>query len=284
MTTAVRSVPGHGSLGRAKYHKCPCQACRDAYNAYQRHVRRQKAYGRWQPYTDAEPVRQHLRALMAAGISIARIAAMIGKDTGYISRTLYPRGGQPPKRRISTATANLILAIDPNTKATPQRVDATGTRRRIQALIVMGWPQQRLAVLLGRTGGGTLNELTKAEHVYATTADAVRRLYAALHAADPETHGVPRISAERTRAYSRRKGWYSPLAWDADTIDDPNAQPDTEGIGEDTPGRRDNDRPAEIRHLAGFGLSAETIAKQVGLPVKDVKTRLGKLRTQEAAA
>jgi hypothetical protein len=276
----TKPPPQHGTVARRKHHKCPCNPCREAYNAYQRNCRRQKAYGRWQPLTDAEPVRQHLRTLMAAGISYYRVADMIGTDYANLTGILYAKGSRAPRKRIKTTTATLILAISPQTEITPQRVDATGTRRRLQALIVMGWPQRTLALLLGRTGGGTLNQLLTADFVYSTTANSVRRLYANLRAADPETHGVSSASAKRTRTYSRRQGWHGPLAWDTDTIDDPAAQPDTEGEGTDEARKRDNDRPAEIKHLAGFGFSAHTIGRQVGLPEKDVEGRIAKLHAE----
>ena len=38
-------------------------------NAYNRNRVRQIAYGRWQPYVDAEPARQHVQALQANGIA-----------------------------------------------------------------------------------------------------------------------------------------------------------------------------------------------------------------------
>lgn len=283
MTTATRPLPDHGTVSRGKHHKCRCDPCRQAYAAYQRNRRRQKAYGRWQPLTDAEPARQHLRTLMAAGISYYRVADMIGIDYAQLTGLLYTKGNRPARQRIRTTTSALILAISPTTPIAPQRVDATGTRRRIQALAVMGWPQTRLARLMGRTGG-TLGELITADHVYATTADNVARLYRNLRVADPETHGVSHTSAERTRTRSRRRGWHGPLAWTEATIDNPTAEPDLTGIGSEPARKRDNDRPAEIEHLAGFQLSAHTIAKQVGLPLKDVEGRLAKIHAEKQNA
>lgn len=281
MTTAVRTLPEHGTIARYKHHRCRCNPCAEANRAYQRNYRRQKAYGRWQPLTDAEPARQHLRTLMAAGISYYRVAEMIDTDYANLTGILYPKGDRQPRKKIRTETATLILAISPTTEVAHQRVDGTGTRRRLQALSAMGWPQTYLARLLGRSGG-TLYQLLTADHVYATTAEAVTRLYSKLHTAAPETHGVPAISATRTRASSRRKGWYGPLAWDGN-IDDPAAEPDTDGVGYQPPPKRDDLRSAEIEHLAGFGFSEHAIAKQVGLPVKDVHSRLVKIRAKSAA-
>lgn len=272
MTTAVRTPPEHGTLSRYKYHKCRCSACTDRNRTYQRNARRQQAYGRWQPYTDAEPVRQHLRTLMAAGISFYRVADMIDTDYANLTGILYAKGGKQPRRKIRTETATLILAISPDTHVTPQRVDATGTRRRLQALVVMGWPQLRLSRLLGRNGGGTLHGLLTAEYVYSTTAQAVTQLYGRLHAADPETHGVSATSAMRARAYSRRNGWHGPLAWD-DNIDDPAAQPDTTEVP-DPELKRDELaalRREEIWLLATAGESNDEIARRLGLATSTVQ-------------
>jgi hypothetical protein len=295
VTTAVRTPPAHGTVARHKHHKCPCDPCRDAYNAYQRNYRRQKAYGRWQPYVNAEPARQHLRTLMDAGISYYRVADMIGVNYAYLTGLLYTKGAKQPSKKIRPETATLILAISPNTQVTKQRVDATGTRRRLQALIVMGWPQTTLARMLGRAGGGTLNGLLEADHVYATTADAVSRLYTHLRAAVPENHGVLPLSAKRTRTYSRNHGWHGPLAWDTDTIDDPTAAPDVADIP-DPELKRDElaeQRREEIWLLHTACLSDKEIGARVGLAVSTVRAIRDELRTgikrnrakkQEAAA
>src|SRR6266536_5240977 len=60
--------PGeHGT--RAGYRGgCRCEPCRRADREYARRRYRLKAYGQWQPFTDAAPVREHVRRLMSLGI------------------------------------------------------------------------------------------------------------------------------------------------------------------------------------------------------------------------
>src|SRR3546814_9516231 len=71
-----------------------------------------------------------------------------------------------PPRRAADLFAAKILAVDP--AASPARVDATGSRRRIQALVAAGWP----LLHIGRQWG--LNpqrpeQILRQDHVYAST-------------------------------------------------------------------------------------------------------------------
>lgn len=93
-------------------------------------------------------------------------------------------------------------------------VDATGSRRRLQALVALGWPihlEDRLSPHARRlTYSGQRT-------VHADTAAAVRALY-------DELSMTPGPSS-RSRQRAARKGWPVPLAWSDDSIDDPNARP-----------------------------------------------------------
>jgi hypothetical protein len=109
---------------------------------------RQILYARWQPYVDAEPAREHVRALADAGIGWKRVAELAGVSTGSVSKLLY--GGpadRPPSRRIRPQTAAAILAVRPSAQAVAPGalVDSAGTHRRVQALVTGGWSQARLA-------------------------------------------------------------------------------------------------------------------------------------------
>jgi len=104
---------------------------------------------------------------------------------------------------------------------------ATGTRRRLQALMVNGWPAAGLAARIGldatslsRIADGAQDEVTGA------TADAVAHLYDRLWDwfPPPDTPGA-RAEAAATRALARRRHWAPALAWDDDRIDDPTATP-----------------------------------------------------------
>ena len=103
------------------------------------------------------------------------------------------------------------------------RVDPTGARRRIQALMCLGWSQVQIA-----THAGTTQTVISA-HLYnrwitRNGHDRIATVYELLSARIPATDTTSqRMSVHRTRALARRNGWAPPLAWD--DIDDPDEQP-----------------------------------------------------------
>ncbi|WP_145503194.1 hypothetical protein [Streptomyces sp. CFMR 7] len=179
------------------------------------------------PMTDAEPVARHVRELMAAGVSYARIAAAAGVNVSTVNHLLYGRVHRPRAKRITIRNARLILAVDVS-QVTTGRVDPTGTQRRLQALMAVGWP----AVHLGHTLSlhpSYVRELQRRPQVYSTTAHAMAVAYNRLWNKQPERHGISAQAANRSRNYARAKGWPPPAAWDDDVIDDPKAAPEWTG-------------------------------------------------------
>lgn len=250
---AVVSAPRpreHGT--RAKYvaERCRCAECRAANTTEQRRRERRKLYARWnggavEDLVDAEPARRHVKALMAAGIGRRRIAEVSGVSGGSLTKLLYGGpAGRPPARRIRPATARKLLAVRAN-PADGARVDATGTRRRLQALVACGWTKTHLAAELGQTPSN-FNVTLHAHQVYASTMRAVRALYDRLwDQPPPETTRWERQAASRARNYARTRGWPRPMAWDDELIDDPQHQPHC-GIE-----RRRRTRAATPRHTGG---------------------------------
>jgi hypothetical protein len=109
-------------------------------------------------------------------------------------------------------------------------VDATGTIRRLQALVFNGFTYPEIAEELGvdRTCVGHL--IHDRPTVHRRTAAAVAALYDRWSMTIPVDDDVPRGRGqvrvhERQRGLARRHGWAGPLAWDDDTIDDPTAAP-----------------------------------------------------------
>jgi len=222
----------HGTLTGYIIHKCRCRPCRAANNGYSARVRRLRAYGRWQPLVDAQPVREHLRLLAAHGIGARRAARLAGVPTTTIQRLLHGSTNppRPPTRRMRPAAAARILALRPTLDllADGARTNATGTHRRIHALAAAGWPLSALATRLGADRYAT-RRILRAHQVSARTARTVAALYDQLWDQDPLTRGVLKTSAARARALASRNGWPPPAAWDDDTIDDPAARPDLGG-------------------------------------------------------
>lgn len=234
MTTATRTLPDHGTLHRRKTYKCGCGPCLERDREYTRTRYRLMAYGRWQPFVDAEPARAHVRMLMTYGIGWQRTARLAGVSNGGVSRLLYGdySRGTGHSKRVRTTTADKLCAVKPSLDnlAPSARIDGTGTRRRLQALIAIGWPQMRLADLLDRERTLVWQQVRGDDDVEAATARAVRDLYNQLWNVDPATRGVQQRYINQARALAAANNWAPPAAWDDDYIDSPSAEPD---LGED---------------------------------------------------
>lgn len=262
--TLPRRLPDHGTLHRRKIHGCGCSACRKCENDYMTRRTRLMAYGRWQPFVDADPVRAHVRMLMSYGIGWQRVAALAGVSSGCVSRILYSDGSRNrgPSKRVRVATADKLLAVRPSFEhlASSTRVDGTGTRRRLRALVAVGWPQLEIGAQLGIDRRACWHLLHR-DQVEAATVRAVRDLYDRLWNVAPATAGIPPLSIARALAVAARHRWAPPGAWDDDTIDSPAATPD---LGERA------DRYEAIREDAEWlmtehGYDREGAARRLGI-------------------
>ena len=212
-------------------YPCGCQeVCLPADRAYAARVRRLKAYGRWQPFTDAGPAREHAQVLVGAGIGMRRIAELAGVTPCAVWNLLsgQPGRGTPPARRIRTETARRILAIRPieANQDWNARVDATGSRRRVQALVALGWSMRSVAAMMPIEPAYLRAIVRDRPQVTAKTARKVRAAYDQLWDQVPsEVNRSERISAAKARSLAARRGWVPPLAWDDEVIDNPAAQP-----------------------------------------------------------
>ena len=233
MTSTTKQVTSrpHG-YARYKLDGCRCYTCGWAVASYSDKREYAMRRGAWQPYTSAQPARDHLRNLQACGLGLRTIAALAGTDRKRLQAILTgrPERETGPQEKIRPALALAILSIEPTPEnlAPHTPIDATSTLRRLQALIAAGWPQVRLAARLGRTGAN-FGALLNRTHVTVATAGAVRVLYAELWNADPATSGITAQAASRARNHAKANAWAPVGAWDDDTIDDPAAMPEWSG-------------------------------------------------------
>lgn len=216
----------HG-YARYRLDGCRCYVCAAARSAYDENRSRAIAYGTWQPWVDAEPVRTHIRHLQTCGMGLRTIERLSGVTRSSLAAILSGKTGREPARKVRPATAQRILAVEPtlDNLAPKTLVDATGTVRRLQALVTQGWSHAKLAARLGITPQN-FTSLMNSSQVTARRAHAVRDLYDDLWKVPPpeDTHHQ-KIAASRARNLARERGWASPLAWDDDAIDDPSARP-----------------------------------------------------------
>lgn len=104
-------------------------------------------------------------------------------------------------------------------------VDGTGTRRRIRALMALGWSGVQLDEAIGRKRTYTANLILREGPIRRSTADAYAKVYLSLH--DQEPPIVTRYDRQRStrlRNEAERKGWPTPDRWF--DIDDPAEKPD----------------------------------------------------------
>lgn len=201
-----------------------------AERAYARHVNRQKAYGRWRPWTDAQPARDHVRALMAAGMGARQVAAAAGVSRGSLNFLLWGDAGRglPPAQKLRPHISEALLGVQPSPEnLTPKaRVTAHGTRRRLQALACLGWTARAVAPIAG-CEAANLARITHGPQptVTVTTHRKVAAAYERLwRARPPEDAKGLRSAAGIARARAKRQGWAMPMCWGTD-IDNPKARP-----------------------------------------------------------
>ena len=199
-----------------------------------RRVRRLKGMGLWQdPYVPAEPVRQHLHKIHdQTGMPYRAIAKKIGlPHDSSLQALLWGKGEHGPSKTVSRETAQLVMAYWPTMDDLPPTtlVDATGTRRRVQALAVRGWSRNWLARQIGMHEDAFRKALGR-KQVTAGLARRVAATYDEWWNQDPLDHGCALNPVSIVRSGAQRAGWHGPLAWDDDTIDNPSAVPMTDAV------------------------------------------------------
>lgn len=290
--THPRSRHEHGTRTAYVLDRCRCDACTDANRAEAQRRRKAIAYGRWQGLVPADAARDHVQRLRSAGISLQRIAACSGVGYGTVARLAYPHPSrrEPPTLRLRHDTAQRLLQLRAQACTVPPgaRVDATGSRRRLQALMAAGWPLPTLARQLGRTAAN-LRRSMHADAVTDACARHISTLYEALRDMPPPGRtAAERVSASRAKATARTSGWLPHWAWDdidgdsdsddaatdealpGDTIDEIAVE---RAIRGDSVRLTSAERDEVIAHLTTRGLSARRIADIIGTSSRNVVRR-----------
>lgn len=202
-------------------------------------IRRLKSAGQWDPSRPSEPVRAYVSQLINIGLPLHSIIKGSGVPAGVCrsllyGTTRYPNGVKtvyPPSKTIGTEYAEKLMAYRPALDDYPPFavVSTVGSRRRLQALATVGWTRRALAA---RTDAsvGRFNQIMQQSTTSAAMAIIVRDLYDELWHRSPSEAEVPSASVLRTRNTAAREGWYGPLAWDDETIDDPDTLPSTDAV------------------------------------------------------
>lgn len=175
--THLRADHQHGHYATYTLDRCRCVPCAVAASQYNATLKRRQAYG-ISDYVGAEPVREHIQALSSVGIGLKRITALTGINGGVLSKIVYgtPRADgtrRPPARRVLAKTADGILALTPSVElvAPGAPIDGIGTRRRIEALVAVGWSVPRIAAASG-VDRQTLDAVLRGRAIQARSARA----------------------------------------------------------------------------------------------------------------
>jgi lambda repressor-like predicted transcriptional regulator len=248
----VNRPPAHGTYSRAVLHKCDCKPCQ----RYRLHAKYDRSNG-VRRRTSNTQVRAHAERLSARGWTQTQIAAASGLHQTTVSLILSARFAGCSR---TTAAAILNIRLDQDPPIARSLVDTTGTRRRLQALAVLGYSLPEIARQSGVAERALRTVLEGLRpHTRITTASRVARLYRQL-ATRP---APPTRYAEKARNQAMAAGWHGPMAW-AD-IDDPACVPDP-----DEPPAPGHVHPDDVTELAARGLNDTQIATRLNVSPRTV--------------
>ena len=221
MTARTRPVPAHGTYARGNgcpgYREpCKCEPCVIARRRgkKQNTVRRQLG----QPGSvDASQARARL-LLLNKTTGWNDLAAAINGSAANLRDIAYGR-----RAVIRRTTHNKIMALSVEPSG-GQYIDATGSRRRIQALRAIGWSTKEIAKQ-ARTCDARIQLISNGQPTVRHSLNVkIREAYRILAQQTPAGRDVIRVKNTAVR-----NSWAPPGAWDDDRIDDPTAAPDWTG-------------------------------------------------------
>ena len=203
----------HGSTTAYAKQGCRCDICKVANSKRAKMWRLQRMRG-VEHLVDADQLRDHVAMLMAAGMSFQAIAL----TAGWSSRNAL--ADAITRERVMPRTLARVLAVKLDSdNRRDAYTDATGSRRRLQALAVNGWSSYYLGERLGHAHPATVQDIAKGKTltIRLRTKDAIKDLY-------DELWDQPGTNL-RASNIAKGKGWLPALAWDDDLIDRPEHEP-----------------------------------------------------------
>jgi len=283
-TTICPADHKHGQTPTCyRSHKCGCAPCRESNTKRGSDRKRLIAYGL--PTSDLispDAAREHIGKLAMAGMRPAAIAAAAGIDPHALTKIMR---GTTVKMFADTEAKILAVPLDLTRVPDNHRVDARGSRRRLQALGAKGWAVSVLADIAGihrdYLDRAHRNPSVRAD-VHRMIVDLFDRLW------DQEPPAATRDERyARTLALQAAKagGWLPALAWDDIDLDEypAIAEEDSElvddvAIALALRGERVRltaaERAVVIARAPEAGLSVEAVAPIVGITARHV----GRLR------
>jgi transposase len=216
----------HGDVQRYMSDGCRCARCRAALREARARTRRARAYGTFdRTHVDPSRTLEHIQHLRDGGLPVRAIAERAGLSEASIDKMLQ-RARRGRLASVHARTEAAILAVRPGVEHA-RYTPATGTARRLQALIAIGYGIEDLSRRVRVNRSAVTAIITgDAALVRHTTAAAAEAVYAELW----DRPNIPkpryaRAAATRARRLAEASGWAPPLAWEDDEIDNPSAEP-----------------------------------------------------------
>lgn len=250
------ALPEHGTYSRYVRWACRCTLCKDAGRTYRRRLGYDRVNGS-QRRIDGTQTRAHIERFLAGGWTQRQIAAAAGLNSATISDVL---SGRYATVHRDTAAAILNVTLDQAPPYQRRVIDALGTRRRLQALMVLGHSMADVARRAG-VGASSLQQTVDGRWncIRVDSARKVARVYRQLSMVS----APPTLWAEKSRNHAMTLGWHGPMAWD--DIDDPQCVPDP-----DAPTAPMHVQVDQVRELASRGLDDAAIGRRLGLSPRTV--------------
>ena len=215
----------HGTSNAYVNGKCRCKPCTDNNRTRTKLTQLKKHRGVYVSYfVPAQPSRERIQEIMAdTGWGTKYLAGLIGMSKNSLNGLVY---GRPPKEiehgklpimaEISRKNEEKIMAFkwDKQMGHSHTLVESLGMRRRVHALMCLGYSMEFLGARM-QTNGGNLQLALGREYVHKGTFDSMAALYEELHM----TRWKPTNRHERsayTRMVNKAKamGYAPPMAWD----------------------------------------------------------------------
>lgn len=286
----------HGTRAAYVLDQCRCEPCTVASREAEAWRRRQRAYGRYDKYVDAGPVRDHVRELMAAGMGLKRIIAVTGIPSGTLWKLVYgkhkPDGSRSPSKRVTRETAEKILGTKPDLAAgalsSPEAADEA--RTRLRSLVALGWSMRNIAGRLGVESGNQF-PLFHGERVFTCGRVAeIDALFNELSMSIPPhaTHRERQVFS-RSKNYAAARGWLPPLALeDVTGVEVDDTELDEVAVqrrlsGDTSVSLNRAERAAVVREAFAAGWSYNQIETRAGISKPD-RYRLAPAENQEQAS
>src|SRR5664279_1090984 len=130
----------HGTRVAYVSDRCRCTRCRAANRATDRRRTDAITLGKWEPFIDSRPVRDHLLLMRKEGLGIDRIAQLTAVPRSTIQRILSPDAKRPKRIRSDIAKRLIALGSAAEQVSPHSHVDSQSTRLRVETLALLGAP------------------------------------------------------------------------------------------------------------------------------------------------